>query len=169
MNLIPKAKAFAIEAHKDTRYGDLPYDYHLAQVAKLVGPDQPETLLAAAWLHDVVEDTHVTIGDIRETFGGKVAQLVDCVTDGDGDTRKEKKAAMYKKLVAGPTAARRLKLADRVANMRASIENPKKAAMYAKEFPEFMRMVWGEDESHNSDLVLQAVWLYINAMESLSE
>jgi (p)ppGpp synthase/HD superfamily hydrolase len=165
MNMIQKARAYAIDAHRDTRYGDLPYDYHLKMVAMLVGPTASQELVAAAWLHDAVEDTHVTLHDVRQTFGGHVAQLVDCVTDGDGDNRKERKAAMYKKLAAGPMEARRLKLADRVANTRASIESPKRAAMYAKEFPEFIRIAGVEED--NNDLIVQAMWLYVNYRESI--
>lgn len=167
MNMIQKARAFAIDAHRDTKYGDLAYDYHLKQVADLCVPTTSEELMSSAWLHDVVEDTKVTLHDIREMFGGKVARIVDCVTDGDGDNRWMRKQAMYKKLAAGPVEARRLKLADRVANMRASIENPKRAAMYAREFPEFIRIA-GADEVNN-DLIVQAMWLYVNYMETVNE
>jgi len=165
MNIIQKARSFAIDAHRDTKYGELPYDYHLKQVAELCGPEPSDTLMSAAWLHDVVEDTSVTLNDIRGMFGGHVAQLVDCVTDGDGDNRWERKQAMYKKLGAGPVEARRLKLADRVANMRASIENPKMAAMYAREFPEFIRIAGAEEA--NNDLIVQAMWLYVSYMETV--
>jgi (p)ppGpp synthase/HD superfamily hydrolase len=165
MNMIQKARAFAIDAHKDTRYGDLPYEYHLKQVADLCSPTDSMELMSAAWLHDVVEDTKVTLHDIREIFGGKVAQLVDCVTDGDGDNRKERKALMYLKLSTGPVAARKLKLADRVANMRASIENPKRAAMYAGEFQEFIRVA-GVDEVNNN-LIVQAMWLHLDYLKTV--
>ena len=135
-----KARAFAIEAHKDTRYGALSYEYHLQAVVQAMGEAPPEAL-AAAWLHDVVEDTSVTLHDVREAFGGRVARLVDCVTDEPGENRKARKAGMYKKLATGPVMARRIKLADRIANMKASNENPKLGVMYTKEFPEFIRIV----------------------------
>ena len=163
--MINKARQFAIEAHKDTRYGELSYDYHLKAVVNAMG-EAPEEAIAAAWLHDTVEDTSATLHDIREQFGGRVARLVDCVTDEPGANRKERKAGMYKKLAAGPAAARRIKLADRIANMEASIENPKLAAMYVKEFPEFIR-VCGVDEENN-DLILRAMWLYVTSMEAIN-
>jgi (p)ppGpp synthase/HD superfamily hydrolase len=162
--MIDKARAFAIEAHKDTRYGELSYEYHLREVVAVMG-DAPEEALAAAWLHDVVEDTSVTLHDIREKFGGRVARLVDCVTDEPGANRKERKAGMYKKLAAGPVQARRIKLADRIANMKASIEG-RQASMYAKEFPEFIRIA-GADEKNN-DLILRAMWIYVTSMEALA-
>lgn len=163
--MLNKARAYAIEAHKATRYGDFSYEYHLKSVVALMG-ECPVEGLVAAWLHDAVEDTPVTLHDLRELFGGKVARLVDCVTDEPGENRKERKAGMYKKLTAGPALARRIKLADRVANTMASIENPKLAAMYAKEFPEFIRLV-GVDEENN-DLILKLFWLYTTYMESRS-
>lgn len=162
-SMINKARFFAIEAHKDTRYGKLPYEYHLHAVFKIMGSCSNEGL-AAAFLHDVVEDTPVTLHDVRERFGGKVARLVDCVTDEPGANRKERKSGMYKKLAAGPPLARRLKLADRIANMEASIENPKLAVMYAKEFPEFIRIV-GIDEENN-DLILRVFRLFAASVEA---
>jgi (p)ppGpp synthase/HD superfamily hydrolase len=159
---INKARAFAAEAHKDTRYGDLPFTYHLDAVVKNMG-ETTEDGIVAARLHDVVEDTPVTLHDIREAFGGNVARLVDCVTDEPGKNRKERKAGMYKKLAAGPPLARRVKLADRIANMEASIEGDL-ALMYIKEFPEFIRIA-GVDEENN-DLILRLFRLYITSVEA---
>ena len=121
MNIIQHARTFAIEAHEKAgcTYGKLPFEYHLSAVVHALG-DVEEHGVAAAWLHDTVEDTPVSIHDIRNIFGGKVAQLVDCVTDVDGDSREIRKAGMYEKLASGPALARRIKLADRVANMTAS-------------------------------------------------
>lgn len=162
-NLVQRAKAFAIEKHKNCRYGELPYEFHLEAVVRELPENASEELKAAAWLHDTVEDTSVTLFEIRELFGGKVARLVDVVTDEPGANRKERKAGMYKKLVAGPAEGRALKLADRLANMRASAENPKKKAMYRKEFPEFIKKVAGDPE--NQEMVLEAFWLYLTLQE----
>ena len=162
--VVARAEAFAIEAHKNTRYGKLPYDYHLKAVVALLPGWAPDEVFAAAWLHDTVEGTEVTIGAIRSEFGGRIAQLVDAVTDEPGDNRKIRKAGMYKKLVAAPAFARTVKLADRIANMQASIENPKMGALYREEFPEFIRKVGRDDV--NKDLVLQAFWLYLDSVEA---
>lgn len=163
--MIEKARAFAIEAHKATKYGKLPYEYHLNAVAQIMG-DCPEEGVIAAWLHDVVEDTPVTLHDIRETFGGNIARLVDCVTDDPGKNRKERKAGMYKKLAAGPVLARRVKLADRIANMEASIEGAM-AEVYVNEFYKFVTVA-GVD-SENNDLVLRLFWIYLRSEQALSE
>jgi len=163
MNLVEKARLFAIARHKDTRYGKLPYEYHLRRVVAALG-DVSEVERAAGWLHDVVEDTATSLFEIREMFGGTVARLVDCVTDEPGDGRAERKAGMYRKLAAGPAAARRLKLADRAENMQASIENPKMASMYRDEFSEFIRIA-GTDPQ-NSDLVMRLFWLHLDSLDS---
>lgn len=82
-NLPDKAKEFALDAHGDQKYGksDKPYSYHLTQVADLVARryEDPE-LTAAAWLHDTVEDADVTVDQIRDKFGVRVANLVDEMT-----------------------------------------------------------------------------------------
>ena len=163
-DLITRARDFAIESHKDTKYGDLPYDYHLKAVVgelktKCLNISEYEE--AAAWLHDVVEDTDVTIGDIREEFGGTIANLVDAVTDEPGDNRKIRKAGMYKKLAIAKPGARSIKLADRLANTKASIENPGRAKMYRDEFPEFIKKA-GQDYE-NKNIVLELFFLYIDS------
>jgi (p)ppGpp synthase/HD superfamily hydrolase len=168
LDIVKKATLFAIKAHKDTPYGksNLPYKYHLEEVVRLLG-DVPAYIIAAAWLHDIVEDTGTTLDDLRNLFGGRVTRIVDCVTDGPGDDRRTKKALMYKKLANGPVEARRVKLADRAANMRASMENPKMSIKYAEEFPEFIEIAGVDPE--NDDLTLVCYRLYMTSMRSLGK
>lgn len=163
-NLVGRARAFALEAHKETRYGALPYEFHLKAVVAALPAGSSEEVIAAAWLHDTVEDTPATLHEIRTLFGGKVARLVDSVTDEPGETREARKALTYRKLAVAPVEARTLKLADRVANMTASIENPKMKEKYRKEFPEFIR--WVGTDPENAELVLKAFWLYLDANET---
>ena len=149
-DLVVSAKMYALEAHSGQRYGDLPYSFHLVAVTDLLSSyGFSEIAVAAGWLHDVVEDTSVSLFDIREKFGGRVARIVDACTDGQGETRKERKAEAYKKLAASGSVARAVKLADRVANMKASIENPKMAKTYRDEFPDFIRVCGGDLEYGN--------------------
>jgi (p)ppGpp synthase/HD superfamily hydrolase len=85
-DLVERARRYATRAHKRIeyrrKYSDQPYDVYLEAVAKLVASvsDDPETL-AAAWLHDTVEDTPATLGDIEAQFGAAVAELVEELTD----------------------------------------------------------------------------------------
>jgi len=81
--LIRKAFDVAVDAHKDQRRksGEA-YIFHPISVAKIVAEEigLGATAIAAALLHDVVEDTPITIEDIERMFGPKVAQLVEGLT-----------------------------------------------------------------------------------------
>ncbi|MGD9697007.1 MAG: HD domain-containing protein [Thermoleophilia bacterium] len=115
-----RALAFARARHGDqTRRGsDTPYWVHLVRVAMELadwGERSPE-LLQAALLHDTVEDTRTSVGEIRVGFGSEVADLVDWLTAPD---RHEDLRAYYERLATkGPHRAQILKLADRVDNLR---------------------------------------------------
>jgi (p)ppGpp synthase/HD superfamily hydrolase len=120
-----EARAFAIKAHADQQYGARPYSYHLDQVAALAQP-YGEEAVAIAYLHDTVEDTHVTTGEIESRFGTRIAACVALLTDEDGSNRKERKEKTYKKLaaVSGPNEiALLVKAADRLANVRACVKD----------------------------------------------
>jgi (p)ppGpp synthase/HD superfamily hydrolase len=92
MSIVSKALVFATEHHqhqhrKTTR---IPYMSHLLNVCKLLAEnDCADELLAAALLHDVVEDTEVTIEEVEEKFGMHVAEIVRGATELD---KLEKKA-----------------------------------------------------------------------------
>jgi GTP diphosphokinase / guanosine-3',5'-bis(diphosphate) 3'-diphosphatase len=81
--LIRKAFDFAVDAHKEMRRksGEA-YIFHPIAVAKIVASEigLGATSIAAALMHDVVEDTHVTIEDIERLFNPKVAQIVEGLT-----------------------------------------------------------------------------------------
>ncbi|MGB4762119.1 MAG: HD domain-containing protein [Candidatus Saccharimonas sp.] len=86
-NIVEQAKSFAIERHGDQRYGDnLPYEWHIGSVASLAARlGYSDQIQAAAWLHDTVEDTGTTLGEIEERFGNKIAVIVDGVTYTESD------------------------------------------------------------------------------------
>lgn len=147
MTLIDKARSFAIEAHGIQKYGDETYAVHLDAVADILMQrcfrdelDRPEIqeLVAAAYLHDVLEDTHVTLEEIEIEFGEAVALLVSAVTDGPGETRRERKRRPYR-MIPRVRWALFIKLADRIANVESAISNDRAdlLAMYQSEHPEF--------------------------------
>src|SRR5215469_15388327 len=79
--LIHSAKLFAnrshdrIETHRNPAWQS--FEVHLKSVAQLISSvSQDETMIAAAWLHEIVEGTRVTVGDIEREFGGAVAKIV---------------------------------------------------------------------------------------------
>jgi (p)ppGpp synthase/HD superfamily hydrolase len=84
MNMIATAVAYAAQLHDgQTRKGavGIAYTHHLAEVATLVGAfGGIAAAIAAAWLHDAVEDTAATLDDIRARLGDEVAGYVAEVT-----------------------------------------------------------------------------------------
>ena len=85
--LVAQARTFAVERHGDQKYGNnLPYEWHLEKVASLAKRlGYPEEIQAAAWLHDVVEDTPTSLEEIRSLFGDTIAEIVDHVTYSESD------------------------------------------------------------------------------------
>lgn len=133
--LVNKAKTFAKQAHEaiDQRrkYTNDPYIVHPASVAKLVASvTDDEAMICAAWLHDVVEDTPVTIEEIQAEFGEDVAQLVADLTDVskpvDGNRKIRKEIDRGHTALASPRA-KTIKLAD-------LIDNSSSIAKYAPGF-----------------------------------
>ena len=66
--MIEEARKFAINAHGDQKYGELPYHVHLDAVAEIAS-EYGETVQIIAYLHDVAEDTSVQLQDIEREFG----------------------------------------------------------------------------------------------------
>ncbi len=135
MNDEVRARQFAVEAHGAQKYGDQPYQSHLAAVVQVLADFGYTGLWAVSgWLHDTLEDTKATHRDI-ENFGHHVYRLVWAVT-GEGKNRKERNADIYRKCREYAPAVV-LKLADRIANVEAAQDNPKMRRMYGREAQEF--------------------------------
>ena len=84
MELVSEAVAFAVKAHDGMRRkkSDLPYILHPLEAAVIVGTmTDDQNLIAAAALHDVVEDAGVTITEIEARFGKRVRELVESETE----------------------------------------------------------------------------------------
>lgn len=129
-DIVAQAKALAIEAHKDQKYGTQPYVVHISDVVKRVMTiTQDPEVIAAAWLHDVVEDTQITIGEIKRQFGDNVAAMVWAVT-GVGQDRAAKMANAIEKIAQTP-GAELVKSADRLSNAAAS-KAEKKMKLYQR-------------------------------------
>ena len=139
-SLESRAQDFAARAHADQfrKYTHEPYIMHPLEVARLVrSVPHTEEMLAAAWLHDVVEDTAVTSGGILANFGVEVAVLVGWLTDvsklSDGN-RAARKAIDRAHTADAPPSAKTIKLADLIDNSRSIVEHdPKFAKVYLEE------------------------------------
>ncbi len=124
--LIRKAFDLAVEAHKDQRRktGE-PYIYHPIAVAQIVADEigLGATSIAAALMHDVVEDTDYTLQDIKELFGEKIAKIIDGLTKISVLNKQDVsiQSENYKKLLLTLSEDVRvilIKIADRLHNMR---------------------------------------------------
>jgi len=123
-DLIEKARNYAVNAHARInqlrKYTLQPYDVHLKAVAELVASvSADKAMIAAAWLHDTVEDTPASFEDLEEAFGTNVMQLVKELTDvsrpGDGNRAVRKAIDREHTALASPRA-KTIKLADIIDN-----------------------------------------------------
>ncbi|MEP6779844.1 MAG: HD domain-containing protein [Gemmatimonadaceae bacterium] len=118
------ALAFAAEKHSQQRRKDAaatPYINHPIQVANVLAKEgglTDETLLLSAILHDTVEDTDTTFDEILKRFGADVAQLVAEVTDDMSLPSVERKRLQVIHAPTASLAARQLKIADKICNVR---------------------------------------------------
>ncbi len=139
-NLVDRALKFATIAHADQKrkYTGKPYIVHPIEVMQIVSTvEHDEAMLAAALLHDVVEDTDIDLDTIRDVFGDDVASLVDDLTDvskpEDGN-RKVRKALDREHSAQASARAQTIKLADLISNSSDILENdPKFAKVYLAE------------------------------------
>ena len=123
--MVRKAYELGVSAHsKQRRKSGEPYIHHPIEVARIcakqigLGP----TAITCAILHDVVEDTPVTLEEIQEQFGTRVARIVDGLTKLDGTYKAENmQAENFKKVLStlvDDVRVALIKIADRLHNMR---------------------------------------------------
>lgn len=124
-----KALQFASEAHKDQRRKDAeytPYINHPIEVIRIltgVNVDD-EAVLAAALLHDVIEDTKYTYVDLLDTFNKDIADLVLDCTDDKTLPKQERKLLQITHTATLSDRAKLIKLADKIANLTDILHNP---------------------------------------------
>lgn len=129
MELVSEAIAFAVKAHDGMRRkkSESPYILHPLEAAAIVGTmTDDQNLIAAAVLHDVVEDAGITMDEIERCFGKRVRQLVACETENKREElppedtwriRKEESLQVLKN--AEDPAVLMVWLGDKLSNMRA--------------------------------------------------
>ena len=131
--VINDALMLAVEAHGDQRrkYTGEPYVTHPIHVAKILEDSVEHTteMIAAAILHDVVEDTAVTFRDIKEKFGSEIAELVHyctSVSEKDDGNRRFRKKMDADHFALGPASSQTIKVADLLSNSESIIEHDQK-------------------------------------------
>lgn len=127
-SFVDRAIRFAVTAHADTerRGKGFPYVIHVLEAMEIVATitSDPE-LLAAAALHDTIEDTDVTIDTIRSEFGERVAAIVDSESDvlpegiDEAASWRCRKQAAIDRLASAPMDSKIVAMGDKLSNMRA--------------------------------------------------
>ncbi|MCC6832394.1 MAG: peptide deformylase [Thermoleophilia bacterium] len=142
--LVERAATLARIAHAGQRYdGDDPYTAHLEEVVAALGEhgvDDPQ-LIAAAWLHDVVEDTPVDVEAITQEFGERIGGIVSALTVPDRPDQDAARRDSWTRIAATPAAVA-VKLGDRVANVR---RGGPKVRRYEAQHPTFRGILTAAD------------------------
>lgn len=127
-SLLDKAIIFAVNAHADTerRGKGFPYIVHPMEAMEIVATmTSDQELLAAAALHDTIEDTDVTVEEVRAEFGDRVARIVDNESDrfdagvSEEDSWRARKQEAIDRLASVSLESKMVALGDKLSNMRA--------------------------------------------------
>ena len=127
---IAQAYHFAASKHvNDRRKGKAaePYLNHLTEVAELVAlatEGQDPDLIIAAVLHDTVEDTDTTPGELAQVFGAEVSALVAEVTDDKSLPKQLRKGLQIEHAAHASNRAQMIKMADKISNLRSLAASP---------------------------------------------
>ena len=164
-SILDNAIAFAISAHSgaERRGKGFPYIVHPMEAVAIVATiSNDQELLAAAVLHDVVEDTDVTIEDIENRFGKRVAEIVRSESDkfiegvSAKDSWHERKQGAITRLKNASHDAKIVAMGDKLSNMRA----------IARDYAELGDKLW--QRFHTTDPA-EHEWHYRGLAASLSE
>ena len=162
MDKVIQATVFATAAHaavgQRRKYTNEPYIVHPLEVKQIVSTvtHDPDAL-AAALLHDVVEDTSVELGLIHNMFGREVGELVGWLTDVSQPTdgnRAARKAIDRAHIAQAPALAQTIKLADLISNTRSIVQHDAKFALtYLPEKRELLRVL-----DRGDPVLLEQAW-----------
>ncbi len=154
--MVDRARVYATAAHAAVgqlrKWTNEPYIVHPEEVARIVAsvPGASEEMIAAAWLHDTVEDTKVEVTDIWREFGAVVASYVNWLTnpskkeDGNRATRK---AIDREYIRNAPAEVKTIKLADLISNCSSVMEHNEAFAKVYLEEKRLMLEVLREGDS----------------------
>lgn len=164
--LVDKAIKFAVDAHANTerRGKGFPYVIHVLEAMEIVASisNDPE-LLAAAALHDTVEDTDVTVDQVRDLFGERIARLVDSETvevptgQTESESWRARRMFSLSRLASASRDAKIVAMGDKLSNMRA----------IAHDYRQIGDELW--NRFHAPKGKLDYAWYYDELGKSLSE
>lgn len=130
LNLVLKALAFAAHKHRDQRRKDKhasPYINHPIELATVLNDEAGITdieTICSALLHDTVEDTETTPEELKAEFGKSICDIVMEVTDDQSLPKVERKQLQIKHAAHVSDQAKRVKLADKICNLRDMVTHP---------------------------------------------
>lgn len=163
--LLDRAIVFAVKAHANTerRGKGYPYIVHPLEAVEIVATmTADQELLAAAALHDTVEDTEVTVEQLKAEFGERIASLVadesDVMPEGmtEEDSWHQRKQAAIDRLSRASHDAKMVALGDKLSNMRA----------IARDYDEIGEALW--NRFHTND-PKEHEWHYRGLADALRE
>lgn len=150
--MLEKVKEYAISKHRSVnqKYDDQHYDYHLNmvyEVAKayidVIAIEDRESVLAACWVHDIIEDARETYQDVKKNTNKTIADLAYALTNEKGRTRAERANDKYYKGIKETKNASFIKFCDRIANVKYSKKsNLVKFERYKAENDNFMKKIY---------------------------
>lgn len=163
-----RAAEFAARAHANQKrmYTGEPYFVHLHEVAMTVAEHGlGDNAIAAAYLHDVIEDQPVTYDDVRAEFGREIADMVQALTDtpkGPGINREQRKARDVARLAAASSDVQSIKCADLLSNTGTiAAFDPKFARKYLPEKRAILSVLTGAEGR-----LLDKAWAALTAAEA---
>jgi GTP diphosphokinase / guanosine-3',5'-bis(diphosphate) 3'-diphosphatase len=130
--LIIRAAGFAAHKHRDQRRKDQrasPYINHpiaLAEVLWTEGEVRDAAVIAAALLHDTIEDTDTAPEELKGAFGSEIADVVEEVTDVKWLKKRSRKKLQVARASRASSRAKLVKLADKICNLRDIVASPPK-------------------------------------------
>lgn len=129
LGLVITAAKFAAWKHRDQRRKDAeasPYINHPIGLAEILWTQgvTDANVLAAALLHDTIEDTETTLEELRGQFGDGVAAMVEEVTDVKWLKKRSRKKIQIARAAQSSKGAKLIKLADKISNVRDILANP---------------------------------------------
>lgn len=156
--MVSKAIVFATKAHEGQfrKATKIPYILHPMECAVIIsGMTTDEEMIAAALLHDTVEDCDVTIEDIRREFGSRVAQFVARESEDKSKSWQERKQTTIDQLSSHTKEECMLVLADKLSNIRS----------IARDYKELGEALWDRFHEKRKERI---GWYYKSIAEKLT-
>ncbi|MDA1073923.1 MAG: HD domain-containing protein [Proteobacteria bacterium] len=173
--LILKAAAFAAHKHKDQRRKGAeasPYINHPIGVAKVIaeiGGVDDANVIAAALLHDTLEDTQTSSAELEQAFGSQVTAIVQAVTDDKTLAKHRRKELQIEHAAHLSSEAALVKIADKICNVGDMIDSPPKGWSIERrtEYIEWAMRVVGNCANANPALKAHFDALAVMALRSV--